>query len=245
MTGALRIDGGELPSTDGVRAPRTGLLRAGRPVAQALLRGWYAMEIHGAERVPATGPLVMAANHVGWLDGPLLAICSPRPVHALTKQEMFVGPLGPFLHASGQIKLDRFRVDVAAIRSAIQALRCGRAVGVFPEGTRGAGDMTSPRAGAAYLALVTGAPVVPVSFLGTRMPGGSDSSIPPRGSRIAMTFGEPVRLESRPWPRTQQEVASAAKNVTAGILQTMRVAEETTGMTLPGPLGPPKREKRA
>ena len=94
MTGALRIDGGELPSTDGVRAPRTRLLSAGRPVAQALLRGWYAIEIHGAERVPATGPLVMAANHVGWLDGPLLAICSPRPVHALTKQEMFAGPLG-------------------------------------------------------------------------------------------------------------------------------------------------------
>ena len=134
MTGALRIDGGELPSTDGVRAPRTRLLRAGRPVAQAMLRGWYAMEIHGAERVPATGPLVMAANHVGWLDGPLLAICSPRPVHALTKQEMFVGPLGPFLAASGQIKLDRFKVDVAAIRSAIKALRTGPCGGGVPRG---------------------------------------------------------------------------------------------------------------
>ena len=113
MTGALRIDGGELPSTEGVRAPRTRLLSAGRPVAQALLRGWYAMEIHGAERVPATGPLVMAANHVGWLDGPLLAICSPRPVHALTKQEMFEGPMGSSCCASGQIPLDRWHVDVA------------------------------------------------------------------------------------------------------------------------------------
>ncbi len=244
MNDALRIDGGELPSTAGVRAPRTRLLSAGRPLAQALLRGWYELELHGAERVPATGPLVMAANHVGWIDGPLLAICSPRPVHALTKEEMFSHGLGGFLLASGQIPLDRFRVDVRAIRIAVQALREGLAVGMFPEGTRGAGDMTSPRAGAAYLALVTGAPVVPVSFLGTRMPGGSDGSIPRRGSRIVMTFGDPIRLRSRPWPRTQQEVAESAEAVTAGILQTMRTAEEATGMTLPGPLGP-KREKRA
>jgi 1-acyl-sn-glycerol-3-phosphate acyltransferase len=187
----------------------------------------------------------MAANHVGWLDGPLLAICSPRPVHALTKQEMFVGPLGPFLRAAGQIELDRFHVDVTAIRVALQALREGQAVGVFPEGTRGNGDMTSPRAGAAYLALVTGAPVVPVSFLGTRLPGGSSSSVPPRGTRIAMTFGDPVHLDRRPWPRTQQEVADAAQVVTDAILDTMRTAEETTGMTLPGPLGPKREKKRA
>lgn len=245
MTDALRIDGGELPSTAGVRGPRTLLLTAGRPLAQALLRQWYDLELHHAKKVPTTGPVVMAANHVGWIDGPLLAICSPRPVHALTKQEMFSHGLGGFLLASGQIPLDRLRVDVRAIRIAVQALREGHAVGVFPEGTRGAGDMSSPRAGAAYLALVTGAPVVPVSFLGTRMPGGSDGSIPRRGSRIAMTFGDPVLLESRPWPRTQQKVAESAEAVTAGILKTMRTAEEATGMTLPGPLGPKREKKRA
>ena len=245
MTDALRIDGGELPSTAGIRAPRTRLLTAGRPAAQALLRRWYDLEFHGVERVPATGPLVMAANHVGWIDGPLLAICSPRPVHALTKREMFAKGLGGFLLASGQIPLDRFHVDMRAIRIAVQALREGLAVGVFPEGSRGAGDMTSPRAGAAYLALVSGAPVVPVSFLGTRMPGGTDGSIPPRGSRLVMTFGEPVHLGSQPWPRTQQEVAQAASVVTAGILETMRTAEEATGLTLPGPVAPKPEKKKA
>jgi len=245
MTDALRVDDGELPSTVGVRGPRTRLLTAGRPVAQALLRRWYDMEFHGIERVPITGPVVMAANHVGWIDGPLLAICSPRPVHALTKQEMFARGLGGFLLASGQIPLDRSHVDVRAIRIAVQALRGGLAVGVFPEGARGAGDMTSPRAGAAYLALITGAPVVPVSFLGTRMPGGTDGSIPPRGSRLVMTFGEPVRLGSQPWPRTQQQVTQAAALVTAGILETMRTAEEATGLTLPGPVAPKPEKKKA
>ncbi len=243
MTGALRVDGGELPSTDGVRGPRTRLLTRGRFVLAAVIRTWWDLEIHGAENVPESGPVVMAANHVGWLDGPTLAICAPRPVHALTKQEMFDGLLGRFLRASGQIELDRFHVDVAAIRVAVRALHDGHVVGVFPEGRRGPGDMASPRAGAAYLALVTGAPVVPVAFLGTRLPGGADGSVPPRGTRIAMTFGEPVDLGSRAWPRTQQNMSDSAAVVTDAILQTIRTAESATGMTLPGPIGP-KREKK-
>jgi 1-acyl-sn-glycerol-3-phosphate acyltransferase len=241
MTGALRIDG-ELPSTAGVRTPRTTLLSRGRPVAQRLVRALWDLEIHGAERVPATGPVVMAANHVGWLDGPLLAISSPRPVHALTKQEMFHGPMSPFLLAAGQIPLDRGQVDVRAIRLAVRALDAGLAVGVFPEGRRGAGDMASPRAGAAYLALVSGAPVVPVAFLGTRMRGGADGSLPPRGSRLAMTYGAPVHVAAHPWPRTQQMVAETAADVTAAIIATIREAEQLTGLTLPGPPGP-KHEK--
>ncbi len=156
---------------------------------------------------------------------------------------MFRGPLGAFLLAVGQIPLDRHHVDLRAIRAAIGALEEGRAVGVFPEGARGPGEMTSPRAGAAYLALVTGCPVVPVSFLGTRVPGGHDGSVPPRGSRLAMTFGRPVHLERLPWPRTQEQVADAAAQVTAAIIETMREAEDVTGMRLPGPLGP-KPEKR-
>lgn len=244
MTEALRIHGGELPSTAGVRAPRTWLLTSGRFVPHALIKAWWDLDIHGAERVPTSGPVVMAANHVGWLDGPLLAISSPRPVHALTKQEMFVGPLGPFLHAVGQIELDREHVDVAAIRVAVKALEDGHVVGVFPEGRRGPGDMASPRAGAAYLALVTGAPVVPVAFLGTRLRGGADGSLPPRGARISMTFGDPVDLGRLPWPRTQQDLSDAASVVTDAILQTIRTAERATGMTLPGPLGP-KREKNS
>ena len=244
MTEALRVDGGELPSITGVSAPHTRLLSAGRPVAQRLLRTWFDLEIHGADRVPVHGPVVMAANHIGWIDGPLLAIFSPRPVHALTKLEMFEGAMGPFLVRAGQIPLDRSHVDLSAIRTALATLRAGRAVGVFPEGTRGTGELISTRAGAAYLGLVTGAPVVPVSFLGTRLPGGSSSSMPPRGSRLAITYGEPVRLEARPWPRTQAEVAEASAVVTEAIRVTMRAAEDQTGMTLPGPLGPRRTKKK-
>lgn len=244
MSSPPRTDHRELPSTAGVAHPRRVLLAHGRGPARRLLELWFDLEIHGESNVPQDGPVVMAANHVGWLDGPLLAICAPRPVHALTKVEMFEGALGRLLVAAGQIPLDRFATDLTAIRIASRTLRDGGVVGVFPEGSRGPGEMTSPRSGAAYLGLVTGAPVVPVSFLGTRLPGGHDSSIPPRGSRMAMTFGEPVRLTSRPWPRTQQHVKEAAADVTAAIIRTMRHAEELTGLTLPGPLGPRPEPKR-
>jgi 1-acyl-sn-glycerol-3-phosphate acyltransferase len=244
MTEALRIDGGELPSTAGVRAPHTRLLTSGRFVPRAIINTWWDLEVHGADHVPTTGPVVMAANHVGWLDGPLLAICAPRPVHALTKMEMFSHGMGAFMVAVGQIPLDRFHVDVNAIRVAVKSLEEGLCVGVFPEGTRGAGDMASPRAGAAYLSLVTGAPVVPVAFLGTRVPG-TDQTLPPRGTRLAMSFGEPIDLGRSPWPRTQQDMADAAARVTDAILETIRTAEQVTGMSLPGPLGPkPVKKKR-
>ena len=108
------------------------------------------------------------------------------------------------------------------------------------------GDMTSPRAGAAYLALVSGAPVVPVSFLGTRVPGGVRRLHPAAGQpgrddvrRARATSG---RSRGRA-PSTQ--VAEAAQVVTAAILKTIREAQQTTGMTLPGPLGPKREKKRA
>ena len=214
-------------------APRTSLLVRGRPVAQRLLGAWWRIETHGADHVPARGPAVLAANHVGWLDGPLMAGCSPRPVHALTKQEMFVGPVATFLAAAGQIPIEREAVDRRAIRAAVAALEQDGLVGVFPEGARGGGEMTTSRSGAAYLALVTGAPVVPVAFLGTREPGGGAGSLPARGARIAITFGEPLLLGRHEWPRTQAQVAD-----TTAIIRTIREAERLAGLQLPGPLGP-------
>ena len=104
--------------------------------------------------------------------------------------------------------------------------------------------MAVPRAGAAYLALVTGAPVVPVSFLGTRVPGGHSGSVPQRGSRLAMTFGDPVHLDASP---VAAHPGADGRRGRSGArprsIETMREAEQVTGMHLPGPLGP-KPEKK-
>ena len=76
-------------------------------------------------------------------------------------------------------------------------------VAIYPEGTRGDGQVHTFRPGAAYLALVTGAPVVPVAVLGTRERGGATDSVPPRGSRFDFVYGEPVYWDEHPWPRTR------------------------------------------
>ena len=106
---------------------------------------------------------------------------------------MFEGRTGRFLRRSGQIPLDRFATDPRAVRTSLRVLRDGGAVGIFPEGTRGDGELHRFHHGAAYLALVSGAPVVPVILLGTRMPGGDIGSLPPKGATIDMVFGEPCR----------------------------------------------------
>jgi 1-acyl-sn-glycerol-3-phosphate acyltransferase len=224
-----------LPRTTDLPHPPTALLHRGRPPARHVVRRIWAVEVHGADRVPVTGPVVFAANHIGFLDGPLLAICAPRPVHALTKIEMFAGGLGGVLRASGQIPVRRGEPDIAAVRTSVRVLRDGGVVGIFPEGTRGPGDVAAIEPGAAYLALVTGATVVPVAFLGSRLPGASLSSLPPRGSRIAMTFGEPVTVAAQPWPRRRADVAATTGRIRAAMLETLRVAQATTGMGLPGP----------
>ena len=162
---------GARPDTSAVRRPHRWLLHGARPFCAWLVRRRYRVVVHGADNVPSTGPVILAANHVGVIDGPLLAIFAPRPVHALTKIEMFTGFLGRFLTQAGQIPLDRFRTDPTAVKAAVRVLRDDGVLGVFPEGARGSGELELFHRGAAYLAHVTGAPVVPVILFGTREPG--------------------------------------------------------------------------
>lgn len=232
----------ESPSTEGILFPRRFLLHPLRPLARFLIRRRYRVMLHGADRVPRTGPVILASNHTGVIDGPLLAIFSPRAAHALTKKEMFKGTMGAFLTFAGQIKLDRFNTDPAAVRVSLRVLRDGGAVGIFPEGSRGAGDLELFHRGAAYLAMVTGAPIVPVIMLGTREPGGHLNSLPRRGSRIEIMYGEPVHVPTSPWPRTKQAVGEASVLLRERMLKDLDDALATTGLSLPGPMPPGERE---
>jgi 1-acyl-sn-glycerol-3-phosphate acyltransferase len=233
---AQQRDHRALPRTDAVRPPSTWLLHGARPLVAWLVRRRYRVVVHGGEHVPTDGPVILAANHVGVIDGPLLATYAPRPVHALTKIEMFRGRLGRFLSAAGQIPLDRFRADPAAVRTAVRVLRDGGVVGVFPEGARGAGDLTLFHRGAAYLAHVTGAPVVPVILLGTREPGGASSSLPRRRGTMVLVFGPPFTVEQADWPRTRQLVGETSHRLRTRMLADLEAARRSTGLSLPGPL---------
>ena len=216
--------------------PATRLLRLLRPPGARLVRTRWPVVVHHADRVPEAGGVILASNHIGIIDGPLLAVFSPRPVHALTKQEMFEGRLGRFLRASGQIPLDRFHADPGAIRSCLRVVRDGGVAGIFPEGTRGDGELHRFHHGAAYLALVTGAPVVPVTMLGTRPPGGGANALPARGDTVDLVFGRPWRTTQQPWPRTREHVAATSVLLRGHLLSEQATALADTRRSLPGPL---------
>lgn len=224
------------PRPEQLWAPSSAMLSRRVPAARSALERRYRITVSGREHFPVDGPVVVAANHTGWWDGPLMAILAPRPVHALTKQEMFVGPLGRFLTRAGQIPLDRGGPDPRAIRLALRVLDGGGCVGVFPEGARGDGEMRTARGGAAYLAMVSGAPVLPMVLLGTRLPGAPSGSRPPRGARIHLAYGPTITVERTPWPRRRVEVARTTETIRTTIADLLQRSVAETGIDLPGPL---------
>ncbi|MFL6075965.1 MAG: lysophospholipid acyltransferase family protein [Mycobacteriales bacterium] len=177
----------------------------------------WRVRVHGVAHIPTTGPVLLAGNHSGILDGPLLYGISPRPVHALAKEEVFVGPLRTLLLAIGQIPVDRTALlDVAALRACLGVLNQDRVLAVYPEGSRGTGDFATIRDGVAWLALRSGAPVVPVAAFGVRRSDGR-VTVPPRpGTRVDVFFGRPFTVTAaEPWgpilPR--RVVATAGRDI--------------------------------
>ncbi|PZF82617.1 lysophospholipid acyltransferase family protein [Jiangella anatolica] len=166
----------------------------GKYAAWTLARLLYRVTITGAEHVPRTGPVILAPNHTGFLDAPLLMGTCPRPVHTLAKKELFKGPLGWLLHGVGQIPLDRDDPSRSMVKSGIGVLDADRVLVVFPEGTRGAGDFSELRTGLAWFALRSGAPVIPVVFTGTASRGRTLGGMPGLRSRVEVVFGRPVTL---------------------------------------------------
>ncbi|MGH3315739.1 MAG: lysophospholipid acyltransferase family protein [Nocardioidaceae bacterium] len=225
----------QLPRTVAVPAPPAAPLRVARRAAASLLRRRYDVRVHGAGRVPAEGPVLLSCNHIGLFDGPLLTAVAPRPVHALVKHEMFTGPGGWLFGALGQISVERSAVDVFAVKQAIRVLRDRGVVAVYPEGSRGRGDATHSRLGVAYLAMVTGAVVVPVAHLGTRAHGESVHAAPARGARFDVSFGEPLMAARPPvaWRRHKALVESLAEHLRVGLAQHVHDAVQLTGQMLP------------
>jgi 1-acyl-sn-glycerol-3-phosphate acyltransferase len=147
---------------------------------------WRA-RVYGTEKVPATGPLIVACNHVSYLDPPMLGSFCPRRISYMAKKELFAIPvLGPVIRALGAYDVDRQGSATAAIKRSLRVLDAGGAVGIFPEGTRNRSGTVAPQTGAALLASLSGASVVPACVHGT------DRAL--RLGQIEVAFGEPLTL---------------------------------------------------
>jgi 1-acyl-sn-glycerol-3-phosphate acyltransferase len=167
-----------------------------RVIVRLLVR----LEVVGTERVPAEGPVVLICNHSHIVDPPLLGSFSPRYVHTMAKRELFETPLiGWIFWAVGAFPVRRFSGDLGALRVARNYLRDGGVVLMYPEGTRNHGNGLIPALpGAAMVAILANAPVVPVAIEGShaiRWKSIAFLWLLRRRPSIRIEFGEPFELE--------------------------------------------------
>ena len=212
--------------------------RAGRFVARVGFALLYAARGTGRSNVPRHGPVVLAANHTGFLDGALVLAMAPRPSHFLVLAHAFEGFVGRLLRWSGQIPIDQGRGDRRALGQALEVLGRGGLVGIFPEGGRGRGDLAAAGKGVAWLALQSGAPVVPTACLGTRRTGELAASWPRLRSRLVVDFGVPVVLDLPEGLPGRARLELATEQIRTALVGHVRAAAERHGIPLPTDVPP-------
>lgn len=169
-----------------------------RPLAQLALRP----SVRGAHHVPDSGPVILASNHRSFVDSVVIPLVVPRPVTFLAKAEYFEGR-GVYGWLSRRFFLEMGHVPVQrghgraaweSMRVAQEVLAGGGALGIYPEGTRSLdGRLYRGRTGVARLALLTGAPVVPVALAGTERVQPVGSRVP-RPHQVTAQFGAPLEF---------------------------------------------------
>jgi 1-acyl-sn-glycerol-3-phosphate acyltransferase len=188
-------------------------LAAARRVAAALLRTVFRVRVTGLEHLPSSGPVLVAGNHTGFLDGPVVFVLLPRPSAFLVKSELYDTPFRRVLEFAHQIPVRRGRPDRTALHRALGVLRAGGVLGVFPEGTRGEGRLESVQHGIGYLALRAGCPVVPVVCVGTAEALPKGKRLPRWRAPVTVAFGPAFEVTVEGDVRARSTVAAAAEQI--------------------------------
>ena len=163
--------------------------------ARAFAEVFASLEVEGWEKVPH-GACIFASNHQSMLDPPLIGSCLPREISFIARRSLFDNPLfGAVIRACNSIPLDRGEADIGAIRIALQALKSGKGLLIFPEGTRSHdGVIKEAKAGAGLLACKSGVPVVPIHIRGANDVLPRNAYFPTGNARVRVRFGEAL------WP---------------------------------------------
>jgi 1-acyl-sn-glycerol-3-phosphate acyltransferase len=195
------------------------------PLAKAVWRP----TVRGLENVPDTGGVILASNHLSFVDSVVIPIVVPRKVVFLAKSDYFTGTgvqgtiSRLWFEGLGMLPVDREDTKAAldSLDTALEVLDKGEAFGIYPEGTRSRdGRLYRGRTGVAHLALTAKVPVVPVGLDGTEdiQPVGAKY---PRRAKVSITFGEPLHFAGRydgvPLGRARREVTDEIMKAIQGL----------------------------
>lgn len=202
-----------------------------RALTAPFRRSWFSVELDGLENIPDDGPLVLAANHLSFLDSFLLMNALRRKVLFLGKAEYLDSRSTRFFRVAGMIPVDRSgKGVVTTLATAAEMLHDGGAIGIFPEGTRSRdGLVHQGHTGAAHLALRTHASLVPVGVVGTDVVQPPGARFPKRGE-VTFRFGAPVDTASH------RHGARGRRELTERLMRTISVLAGRTYVDTPSPL---------
>jgi 1-acyl-sn-glycerol-3-phosphate acyltransferase len=192
----------------------------GRWIATWLHRPRFRIRIHHRSRVPATGPVVLVANHSSFIEPQVLFGVVRRRAVFLVKSELSRGIAGHALRWIGQIAVRRAAADREPLMAAVAVLRAGGLVGIFPEGTRGTGDVAHAEQGAAWLVRMSDAVVLPVATRGTYRPPGARRGFRPK---LDVLVGEPFRLSVQ---RGRTGLVAATEDIRKHLADLVRELDE-------------------
>ncbi|HVV73091.1 MAG TPA: lysophospholipid acyltransferase family protein [Verrucomicrobiae bacterium] len=192
--------------------------RVGWLCFRALYKFYFGWRVYNAERVPLSGPVILASNHASFLDPPLVGAGIKRGINYLARESLFRFPvLGWILHRWQAVPVDREGGGAKGLKAILDRLLDGGAIILFPEGTRTRdGRMQPARSGIGLTVIKSAAPVVPVRVFGTYEAFGRHLRFP-RPRRVIVKYGKPLpfeqlRNEARTCPKQRlkeiyQEVA--------------------------------------
>jgi 1-acyl-sn-glycerol-3-phosphate acyltransferase len=156
----------------------------------------------GMENIPASGPIMLAANHIAWIDIPLASMKVPRVTHYMAKIELFGVPvLGGIIRLLGAFPVRRGEGDRESLRISERLLAQGKVLIIFPEGHRSGGHLIQAHPGTSLIALRSGVPVVPVAISGT------ENVFKRFRPRVTVNYGKPFHLEASGPRRTRDDLA--------------------------------------
>lgn len=179
----------------------------GKALCTTLLKPLYRIKVIGLEHFPKDEGVLLCTNHIDNLDPPVVGLTSPRPVHFMAKEELFQKPiLKTILPNVNAFPVKRGLSDRQAIRKALELLRSGQVVGMFPEGTRSKnGELGKGLTGAGFFALKGNALVMPCAIIGPYKP----------FKQLKVVYGKPIDMT--PYRERKASAEEATEVIMAAI----------------------------